>query len=130
MPFSQTTEEHTETYWTDHFDKFLKPIIEETKEFQAFRSEPLRGDILRQIIKELVSCPIVLADLTDRNPNVFLELGIRQSFKQGTITIAEKGTKIPFDISIKSMLFYHPKNHLKYRKFKKQLQKALKDCKK
>lgn len=129
MPFSKTTEEHTERYWKDHFENFLTPIIKENKEFKAFRSEPLRGDILREIIKELVACPIVLADLTDTNPNVFLELGIRQSFKQCTITIAEKGTKIPFDISMKSIIYYHPKDHLKYEKFKKQLQKALKDCK-
>ena len=128
MPFSKTTEEHTENYWTEHFEHFLKPIIEESKKFKAFRSEPLREDILRQIIKELISCPIVLADITDRNANVFWELGIRQSFKQGTITIAEKGTKIPFDISVKGILKYNTKDHLKYDKFKKQLQKALNDC--
>ena len=128
MPFSKTTEEHTENYWTEHFEHFLKPIIEESKKFKAFRSEPLREDILRQIIKELISCPIVLADITDRNANVFWELGIRQSFKQRTITIAQKGTKIPFDISVKGILKYNTKDHLKYDKFKKQLQKALNDC--
>lgn len=127
MPFSQTSEEHTDEYWTRHFDTFLKPNIEECG-LEAYRSEPLRGDVLRQIIKGLVVTPVVVADLTDKNPNVFWELGVRQSFKHGTITIAEEGTEIPFDISVKGVLFYYPKNHIKNSKFIKQFKKAIKDC--
>jgi len=37
--------------------------------------------------------------LTDYNPNVFWELGVRQSFKHNTITIAEEGVILPFDVS-------------------------------
>ena len=127
MPFSKTTEEHTEEYWTKHFESFLKPLIEEC-ELEAQRSEPLREDILRKIITELVVCPIVVADITDGNPNVFWELGVRQSFKHGTITIAEEGTKIPFDVSVKSTLLYYPKDHIKNAKFCKKFKKAIKDC--
>ena len=128
MPFAQTTVEHTEDYWTKHFDVFLKPIIEEGGDFIAKRSEALRGDIQKQIISDLIVSPVVLADLTDKNPNVFWELGVRQSFKHGTITIAEDGTKLPFDISNKGTLFYHPKNHLKDQEFRQSLKHALKDC--
>ena len=127
MPFSQTTKEHTEEYWTKHFESFLKPLIEECK-LEAQRSEPLREDILRKIITELVVCPIVVADITDGNLNVFWELGVRQSFKHGTITIAEEGTKIPFDVSVKSTLLYYPKDHIKNAKFCKKFKKAIKDC--
>lgn len=105
MPFSETSEEHTEQYWTKHFKTFLKPLIEESGDLEVYRSKPLRGDILKQIIAELVVSPIVVADLTDGNPNVFWELGVRQSFKHGTITIAEEGTDIPFDLSVKGILF-------------------------
>ena len=127
MPFSQTDEKHTKRYWTEHFESFLKPPIEECG-LEAYRSEPLRGDVLRQIIAELVVCPVVVADLTDRNPNVFWELGVRQSFKHGTVTIAEESTDIPFDVSVKSTLFYYPENHIRNAKFIKQFKKALKDC--
>lgn len=128
MPFSKTNQEHTEEYWNGHFESFLKPLIEEISELEAHRSEPLRGDLLKQIITELVVSPVVVADLTDANPNVFWELGVRQSFKHGTVTIAEKGVKIPFDISVKSTLFYHPKDHLKNAKFRARFKKALADC--
>jgi hypothetical protein len=128
MPFSKTTDEHTEDYWTEHFENFLKPLIEENPKLEARRSEALRGDILKQIITDLVVSPIVVADLTDNNTNVYWELGVRQSFKLGTITIAEEGTKLPFDIGGKGTLFYYPKNHLKMKGFINQFKEAIQDC--
>ncbi len=128
MPFSKTTDEHTEEYWTKHFDDIIKPIIEENPGLEARRSEPLRGDILRQIITDLVVSPIVVADLTDKNANVLWELGVRQSFKHGTITIVEGKLELPFDISVKGTLDYNTKDHFKMAEFRKQLKKALNDC--
>lgn len=127
MPFSQTTSEHTEDYWTTHFDKVLKPLIEENSNLAAHRSTPLRGDVLRQIITDLVTSPIVVADLTDARPNVYWELGVRQSFKHGTITIAQKGTSLPFDLAAKGTLFYDvPPSRLE--DFRKRFKQALSDC--
>lgn len=128
MPFAKTTESHTESYWTDHYKNFLKPIIEETLEITVTRSSPMRSDILKGIIKDLIHSDIVVADLTDNNPNVFWELGVQQSFKHGTVTIAEEGTKLPFDISSKGTLFYSNKNHIKTKSFIKSLKLAVKDC--
>lgn len=128
MPFSQTTPEHTEEYWSKHYDSFLKPLIEDNLQVIAHRSEPLRGDIVKQIINDLVVSPIVVADLTDKNANVFWELGIRQSFKHGTITIAKNGTVLPFDIGGKSTLFYYPNDHIKMTEFISQFKEAIKDC--
>lgn len=128
MPFSKTSEEHTEEYWTEHYESFLKPLIEECPELEAHRSEALRGDIIKQIITQLVVSPIVVADLTDGNSNVHWELGVRQGFKHGTITIAEEGTKLPFDLSAKGTLFYHPGKYIKTAKFTRKFKKAIKDC--
>ena len=128
MPFSKTTEQHTKTYWTNHFERFLKPLIEENPELKAYRSQPLRGDILREIITHLVVAPVMIADLTDQNPNVYWELGVRQSFKHGTITIAEAETPLPFDIGGKGTLFYYPKDHLEMANFRKDFKEAIQDC--
>lgn len=128
MPFSKTTEEHTEEYWTKHFETFLKPLIQENPEFKAHRSQALRGDILREIITSLVVSPVVVADLTDHNSNVYWELGVRQSFKHGTVTIAEKSTQLPFDIGAKGTLFYDPKNYLQMEEFRRQFKEAIQDC--
>ena len=73
MHFSGNSKRHTKKYWTEHFEKRLKPLIESTNQFHAFRSEPLRQDILKQIINDLAFKPLVVADLTDGNPNVYWE---------------------------------------------------------
>lgn len=127
MPFSGTTKQRTEDYWTEHFENFLKPSIER-ENVMVERSSPVRGDIITDIIFKLINADIVIADLTDANPNVYWELGVRQSFKHGTITIAEFGTKLPFDISGKGTLFYYPKDHIKNSKFGRNLNKAIDDC--
>lgn len=127
MPFSQTSKEHTEDYWTNHYQKFLKPLISSCAGIEPFRSVALRQDIVRQIVNDLVFSPIVVADLTDSNPNVYWELGVRLSFRHGTITIAEEGSEIPFDINTKGVLFYS--SETKQRDiFLESLKEALADC--
>jgi len=127
MPFSKSSEVHTEEYWTKHFEKLLKPSIEELG-VKTYRVEAMREDILKKIISSIVTSPIALADLTDHNPNVFWELGVRQSFKHNTITIAEEGTELPFDVSGKATIFYNLQNEDKVNQFKEKLKIAVKDC--
>lgn len=127
MPFSQTNEKHTGVYWTEHYNKILKPRIE-AHGLEAHRSRPLRDDVLRRIIKNLVTSPIVVADLTDANANVYWELGVRQSFAHCTITIAEDGTSLPFDISTKATLEYYPTDIQKMTEFDENFSSAIKDC--
>jgi hypothetical protein len=127
MPFSRTIAKHPKSYWTKHFQSFLKPLIGEIPGLEARRSTPLRGDILREIITTLVTSRVVVADLTDLNSNVFWELGVRQSFKHGTVTIAEEGTKLPFDVSAKGTLFYS-NERLKNEAFRKDFKEAVLDC--
>ena len=128
MPFSKSSNIHTKEYWDAHYKDFLKPLIESNNVFKAVRSEALRGDILRQIITDLVTAPLVVADLTDANPNVYWELGVRQSFKHSTITIAEHDTKLPFDLTTKGTLFYDTSDYIKMEEFKKQFMAAIADC--
>lgn len=127
MPFSKTKEHHSEEYWKRHFMSYLKPLIEKNQQLEAFRSEPLRGDIAMQIITDLTNADIVVADLTDHNPNVLWELGVRQSYRHCTITIAETGTQIPFHFSHKGILFYNGE-HLDNQLFEEQLLDALRNC--
>lgn len=128
MPFGQTTKKHTETHWTRHFEGFLKPIVEQNPGMIVRRSSPLRGNMLSQIITDLVSADVVIADITDSNANVFWELGVRQSFKNGTILIREKATKrLPFDLSINRAIFYTD-SHLEQVAFSQSLRAAVTDC--
>lgn len=60
-------------------------------------SEP--GIITSQVIQHTANDPLVIADLTDRNPNVFYELAIRHVTRKPLIQIIGKGEQIPFDIA-------------------------------
>jgi hypothetical protein len=128
MPFSRTSEIHTKEYWSYHFENRLKPLIESCSGLEAFRSEALRQDIVRQIVNDLVFTPVVVADLTDSNSNVYWELGVRQSFCHGTVTIAEENSRIPFDISTKGILFYRPKDFDRANDFAERFRGAILDC--
>ncbi len=69
--------------------------------------ENLTGSITDDIVRALADAEIVVADLTGRNPNVFLELGIRFSLRnRGTVLIAQHGTRPPFDVSDYRTIFY------------------------
>ncbi|MBT3066111.1 hypothetical protein [Rhodoferax sp. U11-2br] len=60
-------------------------------------SEP--GMITSQVIQHIVDDPLVIADLTDRNPNVFYELAIRHAIRKPLVQLIRKGDSIPFDVA-------------------------------
>lgn len=59
---------------------------------------PKAGLITSQIINLVVDAPLVIADLTGGNPNVFYELAIRHATGKPYIQIVEEGNAIPFDV--------------------------------
>ena len=61
----------------------------------------LPGSIPADIIKNLAEADYVIADITGRNANVYLELGIRYSLRRaGTILMLKDGTgSLPFNVS-------------------------------
>lgn len=60
---------------------------------------PKVGLITSQIINLVIESPLVIADLTGANPNVFYELAIRHATGKPYIQIIDIGSTIPFDIS-------------------------------
>ena len=55
--------------------------------------------ITSQVIQHLVEDPLVIADLTGRNPNVFYELAVRHAVRKPCVQIIQMGEPIPFDVS-------------------------------
>ena len=67
-------------------------------------SEP--GSITKQVISEIYNSKLVIANLTNRNPNVMYELALRHAVGKPAIMIAEKGTPLPSDIIMQRAIFY------------------------
>jgi hypothetical protein len=57
------------------------------------------GNITQQIIERLIEAPLVVADLTDYNPNVFYELSVRHAARKPLVQLIQQGQPIPFDVS-------------------------------
>lgn len=56
------------------------------------------GSFIKDILENIYNSFIVIADLTDQNPNVFYELGVRHSLSPRTILIAQSIDDIPSDL--------------------------------
>ena len=85
----------------------IKPLLDEfgLKLVVAHKiSSP--GSINNQVISHIVNDKLVIANLTDLNPNVMYELAIRHVTKKPVIHICRHDTDLPFDIKAERALFY------------------------
>ncbi len=85
-------------------DQILKHVISPATEecgYKAIRADQISepGMITSQVIQHIVDDPLVIADLTERNPNVFYELAIRHAIRKPLVQLIKKGEQIPFDVA-------------------------------
>ena len=97
MPFS-TTQSCTEHEWTEIYNVLKHSVEAAGLEYDCRRSVATRGNIIGEIVRDVNDAYVALADLTDRNANVFYELGVRHALKNRTIIIAQRREDIPFDL--------------------------------
>jgi tetratricopeptide (TPR) repeat protein len=99
MPFGGS-DENKKRHFMGVYQSILKPAAEAagyTVKRADIGREP--GNITADIINDLASADMVIADLTGGNANVFFELGIRHVLrKSGTVHIVDRSEEIPFDV--------------------------------
>lgn len=114
-------------------DSFFKNIIvpvSKTYKFQPQRGDMIfePGNIMGQVIRQIITAQIIVADLTDLNPNVFYELGISHIFRKKVILFIHEGDPVPFDIVTDRYINYNLDNADSIKKCKKQFSEHLKVC--
>ena len=82
--------------------------------YDCYRSDKnaFVGDILQEIKSQLGKSVAVVADLTNANPNVYLEVGYAWGHGKPTILIMKKGEKPRFDVQGQKYLMYNNIKHL------------------
>jgi hypothetical protein len=87
--------------WSDFvLNKLIRPAaVREGYQADRVLDDNRPGDITSQIMTRLHRADLVVADLTESNPNVFYELALRHCTGKPFIHVARSGTKLPFDIA-------------------------------
>lgn len=127
MPFSSTNS-CSEHEWTEIFEEVFKPALVENG-YTCERSQPETGSLIRSILKKIQDSFIVIADITDRNANVFYELGVRHSLSKRTIIVAQEAKHIPSDLQGYWSIIYNtsPKG---VSNFKKDIKRVIENIEK
>jgi len=98
MPFTERSDEHDVGF----FGEVIESLIVPAGKAAGFtvRSAMRQGSdvIQKTIVNDLLNADLVIADLTEHNPNVMFELGMRMAHDLPVALIRAKGTGSIFDV--------------------------------
>ena len=86
--------------------EIVRSVLEEIGFSLTIPETPSSGFISIQTIGHLVRDQLVIADLTGLNPNVMYEVGVRHCARLPLVILAERGTKLPFEVQSEEVFFY------------------------
>jgi len=93
------------------YDDILRPAVEESGlGYKCVRADDIMRprSIIKDIVELIWKADIVIADLSDQNPNVFYELGVRHALKGRTIMLVQSMEEVPFDVRNYRIIEYSP----------------------
>lgn len=110
MPFSEKTGKYPNGFYTE----VLRALITPAGVDAGFEVETARKDgsdiIHATIVNDLLDADLVIADLSDHNPNVLFELGLRMAHDKPIALIRAKGTAAIFDVDHLLRVFEYDPN--------------------
>lgn len=99
MPFDEI--------YSSIYDEFIKPTLSE-QNYRVLRADDIQSqkNIMFDVIEYIVNADLIIADLTDNNPNVFYELGIAHTLNKKVILLTQEIEEIPFDLRAYRVIKY------------------------
>lgn len=106
MPISDQGD-YPEGHFSKVYDQIFKPAIEDAG-YEAYRVDENKicDSIMRKIFNAIYECPMAICDLSNRNPNVLYELGLRQAYDKPVVLLQDEKTDKIFDISGINTVYY------------------------
>ena len=121
MPISDTAGYPT-AHWADVLAIIKDVTAQKNIDSELVSSGNDSGIIQKRIVQNLATKDIIICDVSSKNPNVMLELGMRLLVPKPTIVIKDDKTDINFDASpIEHLLYPHDLRFNKMMNFKDQL---------
>ena len=110
MPLRERDKGHSEGFFTEVLSSLIAPAGREAG-FTVTTANRQGSDVIQStIVNELLEADLVIADLTEHNPNVLFELGIRMAFDKPVALIRAKGTDAIFDVDNMLRVFDYAPN--------------------
>lgn len=110
MPFSERSGNRAPGFFEEVFESLIKPAAEAAG-FNVYTANKDGSDVIQStIINELMESDIVLADLTDHNPNVLFELGVRLTLEKPVAIMKSIDTGRVFDVDNMLRVFEYNQN--------------------
>lgn len=88
--------------------QIIEPALGHPDEYLVERADHDKtpGIVTESIINKILDSDLVVAELTDLNPNVMYELGVRHTVGKPVVQMMEIGEKLPFDVGGQHTVFY------------------------
>ncbi len=98
MPFTEHDPQTPKGYFNEVLESLIVPAGREAG-FRVSTANRKGTDVIHTtIVRDLLNADLVLADLTEHNPNVLFELGMRMREDKPVVLIRSKGTGPIFDV--------------------------------
>lgn len=109
MPFVERDPKHPEGFFAEVLRSLITPAAKESN-FTVKTANRQGSDVIQStIVNDLLEADLVIADLTEHNPNVMFELGVRMAEDKPVVLIKAEGTGPLFDVDNMLRVFeYNP----------------------
>jgi hypothetical protein len=109
MPFVERQTEHPSGFFAEVLRSIITPAAK-ASQFTVKTANRQESDLIQStIVNDLMEADLVIADLTEHNPNVLFELGMRMAEDKPVVLIKAHGTARVFDVDNMLRVFeYNP----------------------
>ena len=96
LPFVERDAKHPKGFFSEVLRSIITPAA---KDFKVKTANRQGSDVIQStIINDLIEADLVIADLTEHNPNVMFELGVRMAQDKPVVLLKAEGTGPLFDV--------------------------------